>query len=334
MGLDFLFVYPLDVISTLQDIRADIIGSKLAVMSSVASLLAALLCAFQLIKISHDYIEGQGVTLGVLLRPLIITFVVCQFNTFVAGPISGMCNIFTNSITKSMGDQEVQFVSLMGRLVDQHKSSAAADVVEHIDEERAEMDADGGDKQPVSKWDNFITSLKTWGGSLVSAIFRVNMSPSEIATALVADILAAIGVLLVKIFSFGLKIYSFVVLIILTLLGPFAFALAILPPFASAMGAWIGRFINVSLWIPIAQMVNFIFFYIINALGDQMIAGHDMGISWTLITICGVCLLCITGVPKIANYVIESAGSGGLHDNINNMLRSAWMYTLGRKSAK
>ena len=87
MGLDFLFVYPLDVISTLQDIRADIIGSKLAVMSSVASLLAALLCAFQLIKISHDYIEGQGVTLGVLLRPLIITFVVCQFNTLVAGPI-------------------------------------------------------------------------------------------------------------------------------------------------------------------------------------------------------------------------------------------------------
>ena len=41
MGLDFLFVYPLDVISTLQDIRADIIGSKLAVMSSVASLLAS-----------------------------------------------------------------------------------------------------------------------------------------------------------------------------------------------------------------------------------------------------------------------------------------------------
>ena len=327
--MNVMMILPLDVISTLESIRADIIGSKLAVMSSLASLLAALLCAFVLIKLSHDYIEGQGVTLGMLLRPLIIVFVVCQFNTFVAGPLHGICNVFTGSITENMKDQERQFTDLMGRMVRKHQSSAAADVVADITEGQQEMATAGGDAGQVSKVDQLLMKLKMWGGSLVSAIFRVDMSPSEILTAFFGDILAAVGLLLIKAFSFGLKVYSYVILIILTLLGPFAFALSILPPFQSALGSWIGRFINVSLWIPICQIVSFIFYYILNALGEQMVVGHEMGVCWTLIVLSAVAVVCITGVPKIANMVIESAGAGGVHDNVNSALRTAGTFAMG-----
>ena len=331
--MDFLYVlYPLDVISTLESIRVDVVGSKLAVMSSVASLLAAILCAFSLIKISHDYIEGQGITLGVILRPIIITFLVCQFNLFVASPISGLCNMFTRSITASMSDQKAQFVDLMGKMVRARASSPSSEIAENTYELEAEQEQ--ATEQPQTQLDKLLIGLKKWGGNIVSAIFRTNLSASEIATVFVVDILSAFGVVLISAFSFGLKIYAYVILILLTLLGPFAFALAILPPFSNAIASWIGRFINVSLWIPICQIICWLFYYILDALGNVMITTHDMGISWTLVTISVVFLLCIMGVPKIANFVIESAGAGGIHDNINSALKSAGMFAVGKAFGK
>ena len=110
---------------------------------------------------------------------------------------------------------------------------------------------------------------------------------------------------------FGQQVSCYIVLTLLTLLGPFTFALSILPGFSRSISAWIARYIQVALWIPIGQLMMFINYQLLGRI-TELTAQYNFGAKYVFIVVLFVCIWNVSKVPQIATYVVESSGAAGV----------------------
>ncbi len=132
-----------------------------------------------------------------------------------------------------------------------------------------------------------------------------------------------------RIFS---SVSATVVFIVLVLIGPFALALSVFPGFKGNLKAWIAQYINVSLYIPICNIIGFVqsmvvseCFYAPGADSMRNILSQDSSVetlssitaSTTMIQICGmllgiIAIMLYSHVPTFANWILKGDGSGGM----------------------
>jgi conjugative transposon TraJ protein len=106
-------------------------------------------------------------------------------------------------------------------------------------------------------------------------------------------------------------------LIVLSVLGPLTFAIAIFPGFGGGIQKWLGNFITISLWVPVCN----IFGSIMATFQVQMLqsdvdriktgAGLDSADFGYLVFLC----IAISGyllVPKVTDMLIAASGAGGM----------------------
>jgi conjugative transposon TraJ protein len=107
-------------------------------------------------------------------------------------------------------------------------------------------------------------------------------------------------------------------LLILAILGPLVFALSVFDGFHHVLTAWLAKYINIFLWLPIAN----IFGSMIGQIQQEMIKLDIMQLNATGQTTFGstdaayivFLILAIVGyttVPSIANYVVSAGGGSG-----------------------
>ncbi len=108
-------------------------------------------------------------------------------------------------------------------------------------------------------------------------------------------------------------------LIVLAILGPLVFGLAVFDGLHHTLSVWIARYINIFLWLPVANIFGSILGKIeqnmiqldinqINANGDTYFGSMDTGyLIFLLIGIVGYFT-----VPSIANHIINAGGAGSL----------------------
>ena len=115
-------------------------------------------------------------------------------------------------------------------------------------------------------------------------------------------------------------------LIVLAILGPLVFGLAVFDGFQHTLSVWLGRYINIFLWLPIAN----IFGAIIGKIQEEMIKldvrqMEEVGDTFFSSTDIGYLIFMIIGivgyftVPTVANYVVHAAGIGALQQKITSM---------------
>lgn len=108
-------------------------------------------------------------------------------------------------------------------------------------------------------------------------------------------------------------------LIVLAILGPLAFGIAVFDGFQHTLSAWIARYINVFLWLPVAN----IFGGIIGTIQEKMISidisqiqeQGDTFFSNTDIAYIAFLIIGIIGyftVPSVAGFIINAGGGGAL----------------------
>jgi conjugative transposon TraJ protein len=115
-------------------------------------------------------------------------------------------------------------------------------------------------------------------------------------------------------------------LIVLAILGPLVFGFAVFDGLQHSLTQWIARYINIFLWLPIAN----IFGSIIGKVQQQMLqldinqiqSAGDTFFSPT--DTCYLIFLCIGivgyfSVPSVANYVIHAHGGNGLLNKVTNV---------------
>jgi conjugative transposon TraJ protein len=94
-------------------------------------------------------------------------------------------------------------------------------------------------------------------------------------------------------------------LIILTILGPLAIGLSVFDGFQQTFTAWLARYINIFMWLPVAN----IFGAVIATIQEHMLQldGSFLATTAYLVFLL-IAIIGYTTVPSIANYIIHPGG--------------------------
>lgn len=119
-------------------------------------------------------------------------------------------------------------------------------------------------------------------------------------------------------------------LIVLAILGPLVFGIAVFDGFQHTLTVWMARYINVFLWLPVANIFGSIIGKVqqnmltidiaqIQSTGDTFFNSTDVAyLIFLLIGIVGYFT-----VPSTANYIVNAGGGNALVQKINSLVSSS-----------
>ncbi len=119
-------------------------------------------------------------------------------------------------------------------------------------------------------------------------------------------------------------------LIVLAILGPLVFGIAVFDGFQHTLTVWIARYINIFLWLPVAN----IFGSIIGKIQEKMLQVDllqiaDQGDTFFSATDTAYLIFMIIGivgyftVPSVANYIVHAGGSNALVYKVTSIMSSS-----------
>lgn len=119
-------------------------------------------------------------------------------------------------------------------------------------------------------------------------------------------------------------------LVVLSILGPIVFGISVFDGFQHTLTVWLARYINIYLWLPVAN----IFGSIIGKIQENMLkidiaqAGEygDTFFSRTDVAYLVFMIIGIIGyftVPSVANYIVHAGGGGALGQKVTSMVSSS-----------
>lgn len=115
-------------------------------------------------------------------------------------------------------------------------------------------------------------------------------------------------------------------LVVLSILGPLVFGIAIFDGFQHTLTVWLARYLNVYLWLPVANIFGGIIGKVqeqmlkldisqINTSGDTFFSRTDMGyLIFMIIGIVGYFT-----VPSVANYIVHAGGGSALGQKVTSI---------------
>lgn len=299
----------LSIWTTLETVRETVLSGKIEALSSTAAVLAAILAAATLLKLSKDYIQGQPLDIWDLLRPIILLTLVCLFRPMVLDPLDSIVNVFTrdaaDAVSVSTGEYVKQWAENIGKMdvytVQNSMQDAAKEIAEIAE-----------DRSGIGRF--FCTA---W-----IAIKKVILHRFHLMSMGIGTLVGAILFLFVKILLFIQQILCNTYLMMNSLLGPFIMALAILPGYETGLKNWIARYIQIAMWIPIGYFVMYINLQVGKAFCTLAAAGQTgLAMDWFMIALQIVALVSIASVPKMAAWVIESTGANDAHSALSQPAR-------------
>ena len=112
-------------------------------------------------------------------------------------------------------------------------------------------------------------------------------------------------------------------LIVLSILGPIAFAISVWDGFQSTLTQWLTRYISVYLWLPIADMFSSMLAKIqsliierdIEMLSDPTFIPDTSNTVYIIFMIIGI--VGYFTIPTVAGWVIQAGGGGNFMRNVN-----------------
>jgi len=115
-------------------------------------------------------------------------------------------------------------------------------------------------------------------------------------------------------------------LVVLAILGPLVFGLAVFDGFQHTLTVWLARYINIFLWLPVANIFGSIIGKIqekmlamdiaqVNEHGDTFFSRTDM--AYLVFMIIGI--VGYFTVPSVANYIVHAGGGGALGQRVTNL---------------
>lgn len=128
-------------------------------------------------------------------------------------------------------------------------------------------------------------------------------------------------------------------LIILAILGPIVFGLAVFDGFQSTLTVWLAKYINVFLWLPVANIFGAIIGKVqenmlkldiaqLQSAGDTFFSSTDT--AYLIFLIIGI--IGYFTVPTVANYIVNAGGGHGLLQKVNALVISSSNTTMAAGS--
>ena len=304
-----LCIYPLaaSMESLLRQLEASVLEEKMGAVTDAAVALAAACCAVTLIGLGWKFFKGTEFDWWQFVRPILIFVVVCNFSTVVLSPIRGVIGYFNVMLTEAVGSSTEEFKALFRERAEAmcHEEFGQDDDVQSF----AVREDDNG----------ALRFLKSLGNKMLKGFYKIN-EKMNLGT---ATIVAGIFFFLLNMSLSVMVIIANLYLIILALIGPYTFALAILTAYPGGIKLWVERYIQYTLWQPGLYIVMHIGTKIL-ILGNQV---PSWGGFWAWCFMCIAIFTVLKQVPTFASFIIESAGTEALANQLSgigsNLLQKA-----------
>lgn len=129
-------------------------------------------------------------------------------------------------------------------------------------------------------------------------------------------------------------------LIVLSILGPLVFGIAVFDGFQHTLTIWLARYINIFLWLPVANIFGSIIGKIQEGMleldlsqvadqGDTFFSRTDM--AYLVFMIIGI--VGYFTVPSVANYIVHAGGGGALGQKVTSMFNNSSRSAISTASA-
>lgn len=124
-------------------------------------------------------------------------------------------------------------------------------------------------------------------------------------------------------------------LIVLSILGPIAFAISVWDGFQSSLTQWITRYLSVYLWLPVSDLFSSVLAKIqvlmlkqdIEMLSDQSYIPDGSSPVYIIFMIIGI--VGYFTIPTVANWIIAAGGMGNYGKNVNQSATKAGSLAAG-----
>lgn len=269
-------------------------------LGDVASAIAAIGAGLYIgMRVLGHFARAESIDVFPLLRPFAIGFLVLNFT---------MVTDFLNALMKPVEDVTQNMVDIQVTRIQQLEELRQ----QKIQEKMAKLDKESSDE--LSNWSigNYLTLLLE-----KQRLYMTEGFNSFLKNLFYAFFLAARLVILTTRAFF---------LIVLTVIGPLAFAIAIFTGFQDSHLMWIARYVQISLWFPMANILGTIVSYLqgkvialqylelTNNVPDEAQSGELIYIVFMIIA-----TLCYFTIPTISGYIISSSGVAGALQRMTNL---------------
>ncbi|KFF16584.1 conjugative transposon protein TraJ [Flavobacterium hydatis] len=128
-------------------------------------------------------------------------------------------------------------------------------------------------------------------------------------------------------------------LVVLSILGPLVFGISVFDGFQHTLTVWLARYINIYLWLPVANIFGGIIGKIqenmikidigqVNEKGDTFFSSSDA--AYLVFMIIGI--VGYFTVPSVANYIVHAGGGGALGQKVTSIFSNATSSAMGTVS--
>ncbi len=281
-------------------------------MATVAKGIAGLGALFYVaLKVWQALSRAEPIDVFPLLRPFAIGLCIMFFSTIVLGTINAVLSPVVKGTNAMLENQVLDLNKLQEQkdLLEREamlRNPETAYLVsdEEFDKKLEELGWSPSDLVAISGMYmergmyDLKKSIRDWFRELLEVLFQ--------ASALVID-----------------TIRTFF-LIVLSILGPIAFAISAWDGFQSTLTQWLTRYISVYLWLPIADMFSSMLAKIqsliierdIDMLADPTYIPDTSNTVYIIFMIIGI--VGYFTVPTVAGWVIQAGGAGNFMRNVNS----------------
>ncbi|AGA79412.1 MULTISPECIES: conjugative transposon protein TraJ [Cyclobacteriaceae] len=286
-------------------------------MAAIAKGLAGLGALFYVaIKVWQALSQAEPIDIYPLLRPFALGICIMFFPTIVLGTINAVLSPVVQGTHTILEDQVLDMTELQEKkdllereamLRNPETAYLASD--EEFDKKLDELGWSPSDLMTMSGMYiergmyNMEQAVKNWFRELLEILFQ--------AAALVID-----------------TIRTFF-LIVLSILGPIAFAISVWDGFQSTLTQWLTRYISVYLWLPVADLFSAMLSKIqslivekdIEKLADPTFIPDTSNTVYIIFMIIGI--VGYFTIPTVTGWIIQAGGAGNFTRNVNQTAMKA-----------
>jgi conjugative transposon TraJ protein len=261
-----------------------------------------------------------------LFRPFVIGFAVIVFPSVIA-MINGVLNPTVTATAAMVTDSDKAIAQLLKMKEEAIKKTAYWQMYvgesgsgdrdkwykyNYGDESEGVFEGIGNDvKFAMARASyNFRNSIKQWMSEILQVLFQA----------------ASLGINTIRTFY----------LIVLAILGPLVFGLAVFDGFQHTLTVWLARYINVFLWLPVANIFGSILGKIqenmlkidliqIDGAGDTFFSSSDT--AYLIFMVIGI--VGYFTVPSVANYIVHAGGGNTLLYKVSSLTSNSSKAIIG-----
>ena len=324
----------------LQSIKQTIFSADHSALYSLSCSIACIAASFALLSWYNRMLNDPygRFDLASIIRAVCILFLTCTFYHTVMLPLDGITHLMAKGITAWADSDKDGLWGKVNEVYEKAEEARKRDTLlgafeDEMEGEGASESADGISGTSSAVAQSIAESVLSSGGEKPGFFKRLWSGMKGFASAKIGQmvdyggsVLSIITSVLVKLAQYVLLSVSSICQCILGLMGPFVFALALVPGLEGGIKTWLARYIQLGFWVPVTSFIDMVGI----KLKGAMLAGlhstpfiSELAAPFHLLVLDLVIIVCLTFTPTIASWIVHSSGATEIAGKITSVGKKA-----------